>query len=147
MLLTKTRKTPEGVIEMPRKWELADIFIEFGYNYRKTHNLPYSHQKVMRDIQSCRTSYFGGHMKKCTSCGYEHPCYNSCGNRHCPKCQSLAKLRWVKKRQEELLSVDYFHNVFTLPHKLNVLARSNKKSIYNILFKSVSETLLEFGEK
>ena len=85
-------------------------------------------------------------MKVCTSCGYEHPTYNSCGNRHCPKCQSLAKLRWVKRRKEELLPVDYFHNVFTLPHELNALARSNKKEIYDILFKSASETLLEFGE-
>jgi hypothetical protein len=85
-------------------------------------------------------------MKVCSLCGYEHPTYNSCGNRHCPKCQSLAKLRWVKKRKEELLPVDYFHNVFTLPHQINALARSNKKEIYNILFKSVSETLLEFGQ-
>ncbi|MHB8280903.1 MAG: IS91 family transposase [Candidatus Humimicrobiaceae bacterium] len=129
-----------------QKPELADIFMEFGYNYRKNHNLPYCHQKVMRDIVSCRTSYFGGHMKKCTSCGYEHPCYNSCGNRHCPKCQTLAKVRWVKKREEELLGVDYFHNVFTLPHQINALARSNKRLIYDILFRSVSETLLQFGE-
>ena len=85
-------------------------------------------------------------MKACSHCGYEHPVYNSCGNRHCPKCQSLAKLRWVKKREEELLPVDYFHNVFTLPHKLNTLARSNKKIIYDILFRSVSETLSQFGE-
>ena len=108
--------------------------------------MPLSHQKVMHAVEVCRTSYLGGHMKVCTSCGYEHPTYNSCGNRHCPKCQSLAKLRWVKKRKEELLPVDYFHNVFTLPHQINALARSNKKEIYNILFKSVSETLLEFGE-
>ncbi len=85
-------------------------------------------------------------MRVCSLCGFEHPTYNSCGNRHCPKCQSLAKLRWLKKRQEELLPVSYFHNVFTLPHDLNILARSNKKIIYDILFKSVSETLLEFGE-
>ncbi|MCG2788674.1 MAG: IS91 family transposase [Actinomycetia bacterium] len=146
MVPTKTKADTAGVLEKVQKPELADIFMEFGYNYRKNHNLPYSHQKVMRDIQFCRTSYFGGHMKKCTSCGYEHPCYNSCGNRHCPKCQTLAKVRWVKKRQEELLPVDYFHNVFTLPHELNVLARSNKKETYDILFKSVSETLLQFGE-
>jgi hypothetical protein len=85
-------------------------------------------------------------MKKCSSCGYEHPVYNSCGNRHCPKCQSLAKFRWVKKRQEELLPVAYFHECFTLPHDLNGLAATNKKVIYDILFRSVSETLLEFGQ-
>ena len=85
-------------------------------------------------------------MRTCDSCGHEHPVYNSCGNRHCPKCQSIAKLRWVSKRQEELLPVNYFHNVFTLPHRLNGLARYNKKIIYDILFRSVSETLLEFGQ-
>jgi len=127
-------------------WELADIFREFGDNYRRTNKMPLVHQKVMHAVEVCRTSYLGGHMKVCSLCGYEHPTYNSCGNRHCPKCQSLAKLRWVKKREEELLPVDYFHNVFTLPHQINTLTHSNKRLIYNILFKSVSETLLEFGE-
>ena len=108
--------------------------------------MPLSHHKVMHAVKVCRTSYLGGHMKTCNHCGYEHPVYNSCGNRHCPKCQSLAKLRWVKKREKELLPVNYFHNVFTLPHRLNVLARSNKKTIYDLLFRSVSESLLEFGE-
>jgi len=136
----------EKFCEKPRKLELADIFMEFGSSYRRTHPMPLSHHKVIRAVQVCRTSYLGGHMKVCSSCGYSHPTYNSCGNRHCPKCQSLAKLRWVKKREEELLPVDYFHNVFTLPHELNVLARSNKKVIYDILFKSVSQTLLEFGK-
>ena len=144
--MVMTEIITEDVLETPQKWELADIFREFGYTYRKAHTLLYSHLKVMRDIEVCRTSYLGGHMKVCSLCGYEHPSYNSCGNRHCPKCQSLAKVRWVKKREEELLPVDYFHNVFTLPHKINVLARSNKKALYDILFKSVSETLLEFGE-
>jgi len=126
--------------------ELADIFTEFGDNYRRARSMPLSHIKVMHAVEVCRTSYLGGHMKVCNFCGYSHPTYNSCGNRHCPKCQSLAKLRWVKKRQEELLPAKYFHNVFTLPHNLNVLARPNKKIIYDILFRSVSETLLEFGE-
>ncbi len=128
------------------RWELADIFRMFGDAYRRTHRMPLSHHKVMHAVEVCRTSYLGGHMKTCSHCGYEHPTYNSCGNRHCPKCQSLAKLRWVKKREGELLPVNYFHNVFTLPHKLNALARYNKKIVYDILFRSVSETLLEFGE-
>ena len=144
MVVTNTiaENTPETTF----KWELADIVREFGAVYRRSHRMPLSHHKVMHAIEVCRTSYLGGHMKVCSFCGYEHPTYNSCGNRHCPKCQSLAKVRWVKKREEELLPVDYFHNVFTLPHKLNALARSNKRLIYDILFKSVSETLLEFGE-
>ena len=146
MVLAHTLESPEGSLEKPHKLELADIFREFGTDYRRTHSMPLSHHKVMHAVQVCRTSYLGGHMKVCNLCGYSHPTYNSCGNRHCPKCQSLAKVRWVKKREKELLPVDYFHNVFTLPHKLNVLARSNKKTLYNILFKSVSETLLEFGE-
>jgi len=128
------------------KWELADIFREYGDAYRRDHRMPLSHHKVMHAVKVCRTSYLGGHMKTCSHCGYEHPTYNSCGNRHCPKCQSLAKLRWVTKRQEELLPVNYFHNVFTIPHRLNGLARYNKRLIYDILFRSVSESLLEFGQ-
>jgi len=128
------------------KCELSDIFRQFGDAYRSTHNMPLSHYKVMHKVEVCRTSYLGGHMKKCSSCGYEHPTYNSCGNRHCPRCQSIAKLRWVARREEELLPVNYFHNVFTLPHSLNVLARPNKKLIYDTLFRSVSETLIQFGE-
>ena len=128
------------------KWELADIFREFGDAYRRSNKMPLAHQKAMHAVEVCRTSYLGGHMKVYSLCGYEHPTYNSCGNRHWPKCQSLAKFRWVKKREEELLPVDYFHNVFTLPHQINTLTHSNKRLIYNILFKSVSETLLEFGE-
>jgi len=146
MVLAHTIESPEGSLEKPRKLELADIFREFGNAYRRTHSMPLSHHKVMHAIEVCRTSYLGGHMKKCSFCGYEHPTYNSCGNRYCPKCQSLAKFRWVKKRKEELLPAAYFHNVFTLPHDLNRLARSNKKVIYDILFKSVSQTLLEFGK-
>jgi len=129
-----------------KKCELADIFMEFGPRYRRCHNIPLIHHRVMRAVTNCRTSRLGGHMKKCDYCGFEHPTYNSCGNRHCPKCQSLAKFRWVKKRKEELLPAAYFHNVFTLPHDLNGLARTNKKVIYDILFKSVSQTLLEFGK-
>lgn len=146
MVLAKTQQTPAYVLEKPQTLELADIFIEFGNAYRRAHPMSLAQHKVMHAVEVCRTSYLGGHMKVCNSCGYEHPAYNSCGNRHCPKCQTLSKVRWVKKRQEELLPAKYFHNVFTLPHNLNVLARPNKKTLYDILFKSVSETLLEFGE-
>jgi hypothetical protein len=141
-----THTIAEQIPRTNTKWELADIFREFGEAYHRSNKIPLAHQKVMHAVEVCRTSYLGGHMKVCNLCGYSHPTYNSCGNRHCPKCQSLAKFRWVKRREEELLPVDYYHNVFTLPHELNALAHSNKKILYDILFKSVSETLLEFGQ-
>jgi len=127
------------------KPEVADIFRIHGDAYRKNHSLPKSHLKTMRDIESCRTAELGGHLYECDHCGYEHPAYNSCCNRHCPKCQALSKARWLKSRNAELLPVTYFHNVFTLPHELNPWIRYNKKAIYDILFQSVSRTLLEFG--
>jgi len=125
--------------------ELADVFREHGQSYRRTHALPLSHLKVMRAIEVCRTKELGGHLKKCDTCGFEHPTYNSCRNRHCPKCQSLAKARWLKKQTSELLPVGYFHLVFTLPHELNWLILANRKILLTLLFKAVSETLLEFG--
>jgi len=125
--------------------ELADIFRSYGESYRKTHFLPASHKKVMRAVEACRTQELGGHLKQCDSCGFEHPSYNSCRNRHCPKCQSLAKAKWLKKQTSELLPVGYFHLVFTLPHILNGLILAHKKILLALLFKAVSETLLEFG--
>src|SRR3990167_3347466 len=125
--------------------ELADIFRQYGESYRRTHRLPASHRKVMRAVEVCRTKELGGHLKQCDTCGFEHPTYNSCLNRHCPKCQSLAKAKWLKKQTAELLPVGYFHLVFTLPHVLNLLILANKRVLLNILFRAVSETLLEFG--
>lgn len=127
------------------KFELADIFREYGPEYRQSHSLPLTHLKVMRAIEICRTAALGGHLYQCNSCDFQKPVFDSCRNRHCPKCQSLAKARWLEDRKAELLPVPYFHLVFTLPHQLNPLALSNKKIIYHMLFKAVSETLLEFG--
>ena len=126
--------------------ELADIFRQYGESYRCTHSLPASHRKVMRAIELCRTQELGGHLKQCDTCGFEHPSYNSCRNRHCPKCQSLAKAKWLEKQTSELLPVGYFHLVFTLPHELNRLILARKKILLALLFKAVSETLLEFGQ-
>jgi predicted Zn-ribbon and HTH transcriptional regulator len=126
--------------------ELADIFRSHGQSYRRAHRLPSSHLKVMRAIEVCRTKELGGHLKQCDTCGFEHPTYNSCRNRHCPKCQSLAKAKWLQKQTSELLPTGYFHLVFTLPHELNWLILSCKKLLLSLLFKAVSETLLEFGE-
>jgi hypothetical protein len=128
-----------------RSPELADIFRAFGESYRQAHPLPRAQLKVMRAIESCRTAALGGHLQQCDTCGYQQPAYNSCRNRHCPKCGSLAKAQWLEDRKADLLPVGYFHLVFTLPHELNPLMLVNKKLLCDILFKAVSQTLLEFG--
>lgn len=128
-----------------RSPELADIFRAYGESYRQAHPLPRAQLKVMRAIESCRTAALGGHLQQCDSCGYQQPAYNSCRNRHCPKCGSLAKAQWLEDRKADLLPVGYFHLVFTLPHELNPLMLVNKKVLCDILFKAVSQTLLEFG--
>jgi len=126
--------------------ELADIFRSHGQSYQRTHRLSASQQKVMRAVSVCRTQELGGHLKQCDTCGFEHPTYNSCRNRHCPKCQSLAKAQWLEKQTSELLPVGYFHLVFALPHEFNRLILAHKKIGLSLLFKAVSETLLEFGQ-
>src|SRR4249920_3082166 len=125
--------------------ELADIFRAYGESYRRNHPLPVSHLKVIEAVERCRTASLGGHIERCDSCGFERPAYISCRNRHCPKCQSLAKLKWLEKQKSEILSVGYFHLVFTLPHELNALILTNKKILLSHLFKAVGETLVEFG--
>jgi predicted Zn-ribbon and HTH transcriptional regulator len=125
--------------------ELADIFRAYGEAYRRDHPLPVSHLKVIEAVEHCRTAALGGHIERCDSCGFERPAYNSCRNRHCPKCQSLAKLKWLEKQKSETLPVGYFHLVFTLPHELNGLILTNKKILLSHLFKAVGETLVDFG--
>src|SRR5688572_6702845 len=142
-MLPASHKLAAG--EKKTRPELADIFRQYGESYRNTHRLPASQQKVIRAISVCRTQELGGHLDRCDSCGFERPAYNSCRNRHCPKCQSLAKARWLEKQTAELLPVGYFHLVFTLPHELNALILAHKKILLSLLFKAVSETLLQFG--
>lgn len=142
-MLPASHKLAAG--EKKTRPELADIFRQYGESYRNTHRLPASQQKVIRAISFCRTQELGGHLDRCDSCGFERPAYNSCRNRHCPKCQFLAKARWLEKQTAELLPVGYFHLVFTLPHELNALILAHKKILLRLLFKAVSETLLEFG--
>jgi predicted Zn-ribbon and HTH transcriptional regulator len=125
--------------------ELADIFRAHRESYRRNHPLPVSHLKVMQAVERCRTAALGGHLEQCDSCGFERPAYNSCRNRHCPKCQSLAKVKWLDKQKSETLPVGYFHLVFTLPHELNGLILTNKKILLSYLFKAVGETLVDFG--
>ena len=99
----------------------------------------------MHAIETCRTAALGGHRETCDTCGAERLAYNSCRNRHCPKCQTLAKERWLAARRAELLPVEYFHVVFTLPHTLNALAQGNPRVLYTLLFRAVAATLTTFG--
>lgn len=100
----------------------------------------------MRAIEVCRTEVLGGHLDVCGSCGYSAPSYNSCRDRHCPKCQSLAQARWLEQRLDRLLPVHYFHVVFTLPAPLRPVARRNQRVLYKLLFDAASQTLLRLGE-
>src|SRR5262245_10063285 len=125
--------------------EVADIFRQFGAAYRQQHALPRHHLRAMSAIESCRTAALGGHLYECDQCGSPQILYNSCRNRHCPKCQSLEKQRWLERRGEELLPVPYFHVVFTLPAELNELIWRNQRVLYDLLFHGASETLLEIA--
>jgi hypothetical protein len=125
--------------------EVADIFRAYGEAYRATHHLSGQQLRVMQAIATCRTAALGGHMAQCDRCGIQVMRYHSCGNRHCPKCQTLAKLRWVEARCSELLDIPYFHCVLTLPHALNPLAQGNPQLLYGLLFQSASATLQTFG--
>jgi hypothetical protein len=125
--------------------EVADIFRAFGEVYRRAHVLPRQQRKTMHAIERCRTAALGGHVEQCTACAYQRPVYNSCRDRHCPKCQALAKARWLADRQAELLPVGYFHNVFTLPHELNPLLAANQATLYSLLFRGVAQTLQAFA--
>ena len=133
---------------MKRSLEVADIFRSFGSSYREAHGheMPVRHLRVMRAIEICRTAELGGHVDQCDQCGALRISYNSCRNRHCPKCQSLDKERWLGARERDLLPTSYFHLVFTLPEGLRPLALRNQKVVYSLLFKSASETLTQLAK-
>ena len=126
--------------------EIADIFRKYGSVFREKYRLPLHYIKVMNLVSVCRTSALGGHLEKCDQCGYQRNAYNSCRNRHCPKCQYAAKEKWIDRRKSELLPVPYYHIVFTIPEELNNITLVNKRVMYSILFKSASETLLVLGK-
>jgi hypothetical protein len=132
---------------MPRPaLEVAQIFRHHGPDYREDHRLTPEQHKAMRDIERCRTARLGGHVDVCShGCGYLAISYNSCRNRHCPKCQSLQQAKWLEARLERLLPTRYFHLVATLPHELNPLARFNPKLVFNLLFEAASQALLQFA--
>src|SRR5215469_15103316 len=127
------------------EFELADIFRRHGPSFLESHPPSAAQRRVMRAIQQCRTAELGGHVDQCDSCGHKRISYNSCRNRHCPKCQSLERARWLDQRQSELLSVHYFHVVFTVPSELAGLLLQNRKVGYNILFRATAETLLRIA--
>lgn len=126
------------------KLEIADIFRQYGPAFRQANagHVSLSQLKVMSAIESCRTEAFGGHVAACTNCDHHHIAYNSCKNRHCPKCQGPAARDWMEARAEDLLPVEYFHVVFTLPTEIAQVAFWNKRAVYGLLFKTSAETVM-----
>ncbi len=125
--------------------EVADILRAQGDRFLDRYNksLSFQQMKAFRAIQHCRTAALGGHRDACLKCGHQAISYNSCRNRHCPKCQAKAREQWLDARERELLATDYFHVVFTVPHEFNVLALENPRVFYDLLFRASAETLLE----
>jgi Putative transposase/Transposase zinc-binding domain len=123
--------------------EVADVFRRYGDAYREQHgaSLSTAQRRAMTAIELCRTAALGGHVERCDNCGHERIAYNSCRNRNCPKCQSLARARWLADRQAELLDTQYFHMVFTLPDEIAVIAYQNKQPLYDTLFRAAAEAL------
>jgi len=123
--------------------EVAEVFRQHAEEYLTKYGASSHQRRVLRDIQNCRTAVMGGHVEQCDHCGHQKIAYNSCRNRHCPKCQGPVRARWMHAREAELLPVPYFHVVFTLPETLGLLALQNKTVVYDVLFRAVGETLLE----
>ena len=126
--------------------EVADVVRTAGRDFvdNNRHWLNRLHLKVLSAIERCRTAALGGHIDQCATCGHQAISFNSCRNRHCPRCQANARDRWIEARQRELLlPTPYAHVVFTLPHELAPLALQNKRILYDLLFRSSAETLLE----
>lgn len=123
--------------------EVADIFRLYGPAYREAHadSMTSGQRRVMHAIEVCRTAELGGDLERCDQCGHVIVTYNSCANRHCPKCQSLARAKWLDKQRAQVLPIQYFHVVFTVPDRIASIALQNKQVVYGILFRSVSETL------
>jgi len=128
------------------KPELADIFRLYGEEYRRSHSVSYEQIKAMHHIRVCRSAELGGHVEQCSECGFERISYNSCRDRHCPKCQTLVKEQWLNDRKAELIPCGYFHLVFTVPHELNPIILCNKKICLHILFTAVNKTLQAFAK-
>jgi len=127
--------------------EVADVFRCYGEAYRQQHHasLSTAQRRVMTAIELCRTAALGGHLDQCDQCGHQRISYNSCRNRHCPKCQSLARAQWLEDRRSEILDTEYFHVVFTVPREIATLAYQNKEQVYGILFRAAAASLRTIG--
>src|SRR5256885_7541025 len=125
------------------KLEVADVFRRHGAAWRAANkaHLSLAQRRVMSAIEACRTAALGGHVERCEDCAHTRISYNSCRNRHCPKCQWSAAAAWLAAREAELLPVPYFHVVFTLPAKIGAIAYQNKAKVYGLLFTAAAETL------
>jgi hypothetical protein len=134
----------------PRKgprFELAEIVRAHRAELESRRALTREQRRVLTDVGNCRTAVLGGHLDRCDACGYEQPSYNSCRNRHCPKCQALAQEKWIAEQRGRMLDGGYFHVVFTLPSELRPLAMFSPRAVYDALFRVVGRVLLEFGER
>lgn len=127
------------------RYDIADIVRAHRSGLEARQFLSRGQKRVLTAISRCRTAALGGHLEVCTGCGREHPVYNSCRNRHCPKCQATAQQKWIDARSERILNVPHFHLVFTLPSELKPLARRHPAEVYNALFRAAGELLLELG--
>jgi predicted Zn-ribbon and HTH transcriptional regulator len=126
-------------------FEVADVFREHREAFESHHVLTSEQREVIQAIVNCRTAALDGHAKRCRHCGHVEVSYNSCRNRHCPKCQGISQARWIHQRQQRILPTHYFHLVFTIPAELRALALYNRRTLFDLLFKSASETLLELA--
>lgn len=129
------------------EYDLGEVFRRYGKHYEETHPMSREQRLALHSISRCRTSMLGGHIEQCSSCGYEHPAYNSCGNRNCPKCQGIQQRKWVKARLNELLPVQYFHAVFTIPQEYHIFAKFSAVHIYKAIFKASSKVVLRGMKK
>lgn len=129
------------------EFEVADIFRHFGEEYRDKYPLSWQQLKVMQDIINCRTATLGGYIEMCDTCGKLRVSYGSCQNRHCPKCGAFEKAEWLAAQEVLMLPITYYHGVFTTDHAINPLLPANEQQIYDLLFKTATATLREYGRK
>jgi hypothetical protein len=127
--------------------EVAEVFRQHADSFLERYGgvLSSEQRRALKDIAVCRTAALGGHVEACNRCGHQRIAYNSCRNRHCPKCQATSAAQWMEEKEADLLQVEYFHVVFTLPSALAPIALQNQREVYGILFRAVAETLRQIA--